>query len=184
MSFANAVSYKDHQQSEKNSTMKRSEFTGTLVTIQDYNPAHHSLKVVRASDGKPVRSNVTTAQNITKSKPFEQSNAKTFKTLAAPDAPILEVNDSEASLRGSSTNGLYSSREFGNIIKGPTSFSAQPHEMRMGGLHTLHPLLASGFASTIVTPIPTFQWSLPTGAMLGPIAKDVALMATLIGIIA
>jgi hypothetical protein len=184
MSFNKAVAYKDFEQSNKTGSMKKSELAGTLVKIQHYNPAHHSLKVVRLSDGKPLVENRTTDENLNKSVPFEQSNAKTFKTLAAPDSPILEVNDSEASLRGSSTTGLYSSREFGNIVKGPTSFSVQPHEMRVGGLQTFHPLLTSGFASTIVTPIPTFQWSLPTGAMLGPIAKDIALMSTLIGIIA
>jgi hypothetical protein len=39
----------------------------------------------------------------------------------------------------------------------------------------------TGFASTMVTPIPTFQWSLPVGAMLGPIVKDIALISTLVG---
>jgi hypothetical protein len=178
-----AVSYKEYETNEKNINLKKSEFAGTLVEIKDYNPAHHSLKVVRVSDGKPLVGNTTRDSNINKSKPFEQPNSISFKTLPAPDAPILEVNDSEASMRGSSGDGFYSSRQFGNIVKGPTSFSALPHEIRVSGLMTLHPLLTSGFPSTIVTPIPTLQWSLPSGAMLGPIAKDVALMATLVGII-
>lgn len=182
MSYQKAVSYKEYQ-SQQGTNLAKSNLAGTLVVVQDYNPAHHSLKLTRLSDGKPVIDNITRSQNVAKSKPFEQSNSKTFKTLPAPDAPIVEVNDTEASIRGSSSNGFYSSREFGNIIKGPVSFSAEPHEMRVSGLMTFHPLLMSGFPSTIVTPIPTFQWSLPTAAMLGPIAKDIALMATLIGVI-
>lgn len=177
-----AVSYTEFESKNKLTSLRKSSLAGTMVTIKDYNPAHHSLKIVRASDGKPLRQPQSTSGNITKAKPFEQSTAKTLKTLPSPDSPILEVNDHEASLRGSSNNGLYSSREFGNIVTGATSFSATPQEIRVGGLMTFHPLLMSGFPSTIVTPIPTFQWSLPSGGMLGPIAKDVALMSTLIGI--
>lgn len=179
----NAVSYKDYESNDKISNNKRSEFAGVLVKIKDYNPAHHSLKVVRLSDGKPLVGSTTRAENINKTKPFDQPNTINFKTLSAPDAPIFEVGDDEVSIRGSSSNGFHSSRQFGNIIKGPLSISAMPHEVRVSGLMTLHPLLTSGFPSTIVTPIPTLQWSLPSGAMLAPIAKDIALMSTLIGIV-
>ena len=178
-----AVSYREYQADEKISDLKKSELAGTLVVIQDYNPAHHALKLTRLSDGKPVRDSITSSENVAKSKPYEQTNNKTFKTLAAPDAPIIEVNDTETSIRGSSTNGFHSTREFGNIVKGPISFSAEPHEMRVSGLMTFHPLLSSGFPSTIVTPIPTFQWSLPSASMLGPVAKDIALIGTLVGIL-
>jgi hypothetical protein len=154
---------------------------GTPVIIDEYLPASHSLKIRKLSDGKPLTENKDTTEEIVRSKGYEKKNNKVLKTLAAPDAPIVEVSDDEASMRGSSNNGFYSFREFGNVITGPTSFSAQPHEIRMSGLQTLHPLLLSGFPSTILTPIPVLQWSLPTGAMLGPIVKDIALIATLIG---
>lgn len=184
MSFQSAVPYKEYQLTEKTSSNKKSELSGTKVIIDYYDPAHHTLKVRRASDGKPVVGNITTQENVTRAVPFEQTNAIAFKTLPAPDSPIVEVNDTEASIRGSSSNGFHSTREFGNIVKGPISFSAEPHEMRVAGLMTFHPLLMSGFPSTIVTPIPTFQWSLPSAAMLGPIAKDVALIGTLVGLFA
>lgn len=177
-----AVWYSDFEQTDKLTHSKVSEHAGTLVKIQDYNPANHSVKVVRLDNGQPLVGNIATTKDINQSKAFEQPRAKVLKTLPAPDAPIVEVNDQEASIRGSSTSGFHSSREFGNIVKGPISFSAQPHEMRVGGIMTFHPLLMSGFPSTMVTPIPTFRWSLPTGSMLGPIAKDIALMSTLLGI--
>lgn len=180
----NAVWYESFESDSKTSSLKKSVDAGTIVRIQDYNPTYHTLKVVRESDGKPIRPNRTTQKKIENGKLFEQPNTKVLKTLSAPDAPIIEVNDEEASIRGSSGYGFFSSRQFGNILKGPVSFSAQPHEVRIGGLMTLHPLLTSGFPSTIVTPIPTLQWSLPTASMLGPIAKDVALISTLVGVIA
>jgi hypothetical protein len=175
-----AVSYKDYQSNDKTGSMKKSVDAGTLVLIDDYIPGTHSLKVRRFDNGKPLKNPRSMNENITHAKAFEQSRSMTLKTLPAPDAPIVEANDEEASIRGSSDNGFYSSRQFGNIVKGPISFSAQPHEIRIGGLMTLHPLLMSGFPSTIVTPIPTMQWSLPTAAMLGPIAKDIALMSSLV----
>lgn len=178
-----AVWYESFEADSKTSSIKKSEDAGTLVVIEDYNPGHHLLKVKRLSNGQPIRKPISRSEDLNKGKPFEQSNAKTLKTLAAPDAPIIEVNDHQSSIRGSSTSGFYSTREFGNIVKGPISFSAEPHEMRVSGIMNFHPLLMSGFPSTIVTPIPTFQWSLPSAAMLGPIAKDVALMATLIGVL-
>lgn len=182
MMHKKAVSYREYQTESKTTDIKKSELAGTLVVIQDYDPAHHSLKLTRLSDGKPVVDKITTTENVQKTKIFEQPVSISFKTLAAPDSPILEVDDTEASLRGSATNGFHSTREFGNIVKGPISFSAEPHEMRVSGLMTFHPLLSSGFPSTIVTPIPTFQWSLPSATMLGPIAKDIALIGTMVGI--
>ncbi len=180
----NAVWYQSFESDSKTSTLKKSVDAGTIVRIQDYNPTYHTLKIVRDSDGKPLRPSKTTENKVINQKLFDQPNTKVLKTLPAPDAPIIEVNDEEASVRGSSNYGFFSSRQFGNVLKGPVSFSAQPHEIRIGGLMTLHPLLTSGFPSTIVTPIPTLQWSLPTAAMLGPMAKDIALISTLVGVIA
>jgi hypothetical protein len=174
-------SFSEYELVSKTSDIKKSELSGTLVKIQDYNPSTHRLKIVSLETGEPFHQPMHLDGEIDQSKTFDKSNSKVLKTLAAPDAPIIEVNDSQASLRGSKTNGFFSTREFGNIVKGPTSFSAQPHEIRIGGIMTLNPLLMTGFASTMVTPIPTFQWSLPVGAMLGPIVKDIALISTLVG---
>ena len=112
---------------------------------------------------------------------YKQPSTQVLKTLPAPDGPIVEVTDSSASLRGGSEYGFFSYRESGNIIKGPLSIAAKPHEVRLSGVTTLNPLITSGFASTIVTPIPTTVWSIPMAGMLGPIKKDVAIMAAMIG---
>jgi hypothetical protein len=177
-----AVWYQSHETTDKTAPVTRDINAGTWVRIEDYIPGHHALKVVRLSDGKPVRDPRTTRENLNKEKTFEQPNSQVMKTLPSPDGPIIEANNSEVSLRGSSNYGFFSSRDFGNIVKGPISFVAQPNEIRIGGMMTLNPLLMSGFPSTIVTQIPTLKWSLPSGQMLGPIAKDVALMSTLIGV--
>ena len=174
--------YESFEATDKLNAPKLSPDRGTLVVIEDYLESEHLLKVRRLNDGKPLIPPISTTEKIVRSQTTgNDNNIKTMKTLAAPDAPIVEVNDHSTSIRGSSNNGFNSFREFGNVVTGPTSFSAQPNEIRISGLMTLHPLLMSGFPSTIVTPIPTMQWSLPTGGMLGPIVKDIALIATLIG---
>lgn len=173
--------YTEFEANDKLRSPKKSVHAGTQVVIEDYIPETHLLKIKRLDDGQPLAGTYDTTGEVTRSKSYDQKKAKVLKTLAAPDAPIVEVDDDGASMRGSSNNGFYSYREFGNIITGPTSFSAQPHEIKMSGIMNFHPLLLSGFPSTIVTPIPTLQWSLPTGSMLGPIVKDIALIGTLIG---
>ena len=84
----------------------RNKLAGTFVKIKDYNPSDHTLKIVRADNGEPLIPNVDINAEIVRSKSFEQQRSKTLKTLPAPDAPILEVNDHDASIRGSGNNGF------------------------------------------------------------------------------
>lgn len=158
-----------------------SEFAGVPCRIVDYNPNTHLVQLVKASDGEPLIDGIGVETSVDQRKPYEQPSAKIIKTLAAPDAPIVEVNDLEASIRGSSNSGFYSLREGGNIVKGAISFSASPSEIKIAGVTNLNPLITSCFPSTIVTPIPTTQWAIPGAGMLGTIAKDVILMGTLMG---
>lgn len=157
-----------------------SKHSGTLVRIKDFNDSRHLLKVVRADDGEPLEKDIEKPGEIKQVKPYEKRAAKTIKTLPTQDGPILEVTDEQASIRGSSTSGFISDNQFGNIIQGPTSITAAPHEIRMSGVTTLNPLLTTCFPSTIVTPVPVCVWSLPGAGLLGPIAKDVAVVATLL----
>ncbi|MDD3412426.1 MAG: hypothetical protein PHY47_00335 [Lachnospiraceae bacterium] len=159
-----------------------SKHAKTLVKIKDFNPSKHLLKVVRASDGEPIEDNIFVEGDITQTKPYDKRAAKVLKTSETSDGPILEITDDSASLRGSPDFGFYSYNKFGNVIKGPTSLTAAPHEIRLSGVTTLNPLLTTCFPSTIVTPIPTTVWSLPGAGLLGPIGKDVAIMGALVAI--
>jgi hypothetical protein len=157
-----------------------SKNTGELVKIKDYNPGKHTLKVVSAKTGQPLEAPITMVGESVASKPWDQRAAKTMKTLDVPHGPIAEVTDKMASLRGSPKSGFFSTAEYGNIIKGPLSIEAAPHEIKLTGITTLNPLLITGFPSTIVTPIPTAIFTLPSGGLIGPIAKDVAVAAALL----
>lgn len=159
----------------------RSINAGTMVKIVEYDPAKHLIKVVRSSDNQPLEPDVQLDQDVIQQKAYSRPAGKSLKTLSAPGAPILEVTDSYASVRGNAEFGFFSFREGGgNIIKGPLSLGAIPSQIRLAGVTTLNPLLTSCFPSTIVTPIPTTIWSLPAASAIQPLLKDVTIMATLV----
>lgn len=159
----------------------KSEHAGTLVKIVDYDPAKHLVKVVKFRDNQPLEKDQEMNSKIDQKKAFDHPRAKSLKTLDLPSGPIVEVNDEVASLRGNSDFGFFSYRDGGaNIIKGPLSIAAEPHQVRLSGLTTLNPLITSGFASTIVTPLPATVWSIPTTAMVKPILKNVLIAGTIL----
>lgn len=159
----------------------RSEHAGELVRIVDYDPATHRCKVVRLSNGEPLEPDQQTEEKIDQKKAFEHSGNKVLKATDAINGPILEVTPEMASLRGNSDFGFFTYREGGaNIIKGPLSIATEPHQVRLAGLSTLNPLITSGFASTIVTPIPTCVWALPTTSMIQPLLRDVLIAGTVL----
>lgn len=172
----------EHAQAGAGNPVPKSEskHSGTLVRIKDFNDSKHLVKVTRADDGEPLEKDIEIPGDIKQNKPFEKRAAKTIKTLPTQDGPIMEVSDDQASIRGSSTSGFISDNQFGNIIQGPTSITAAPHEIRVSGVTTLNPLLTTCFPSTIVTPLPVCVWSLPGAGLVGPIAKDIAVVGTLI----
>lgn len=158
-----------------------SEHKGTLVRIVDFDPAKHLVRVVKIADNKPLLKDQEIEEAPNQKKRYEATGEKVLKTSLASDGPIVAVNESFASLRGNDDYGYFSYREGGgNIIKGPLSIAVEPQQVRISGLTTLNPLAISGFPSTIVTPIPMTNWSLPTAAAIKPILKDVLVMATLL----
>jgi len=158
-----------------------SEHKGTLVRIVDFDPAKHLVKVVKISDNQPLLMDQQVDKAIKQKRRYDATGEKVLKTSQAANGPIVSVNDNFASLRGNDNYGFFSFREGGgNIIKGPLSIATEPHQIRLSGLTTLNPLITSGFASTIVTPIPTTLWALPTASAIKPLMKDMLVMGTLL----
>jgi len=158
-----------------------SEFAGTLVKIVDFDPSKHLVKVVKVVDNKPLMKDQQVDEAIAQKKKFKHNGEKVLKTSQAADGPIIAANDNFVSMRGNADYGFFSYREGGgNIIKGPLSIATEPHQVRIAGMTTLNPLITSGFPSTIVTPIPTTVWAIPTAGMIKPILKDVLIMGTLV----
>jgi len=156
------------------------EHAGVLVRIQEYDPGHHRLKVVREDTGLPLRKSKWTEEEIEQQFAYQHRTAKTLKTLPGKNGPVVEVNDEMAFIQGSAKDGFFTTQKYGNIIKGPLSIEAKPHEIRLSGITILNPLLLSGFPSTIVTPLPTTIFNIPGATLAGTMGKDVAIMAGII----
>lgn len=159
----------------------RSEHAGTIVKIVKYHGDKHALQVVARDTNLPLDKDIDVLDAVQHQEAFVKPSGKVIKTLDAPGAPILEVNDYYASIRGNADYGFFSFREGGgNIIKGPLSLATEPHQIRLSGVTTLNPLITSCFPSTIVTPIPTTVWNIPGAGAIQPLLKDVTIMATLV----
>lgn len=161
--------------------ISKSKNAGMPVRIVEYDAERGLCKVVRLDTGKPLTPDINSPTATKPSKPFKAPKGKFLKTLSAPDAPIVAVTDTFAAMRGNDNNGYYTFREGGgNIIKGPLSIVADAHQVRVSGITTLNPLLTTCFPSTIVTPMPTLMWSLPSAAAVKPLLKDVIMAGTLL----
>ena len=159
----------------------RSTYSGEVVRIIDHDLAKHALKVVKINNQKLVPDQKIEG-SISQEKLIEIKQRKFLKTSNDPIGPIIEVSNSEASIRGSDTSGIITTAKHGTIISGPLSITAQPHEIRLSLMTKLNPLITSGFASTIATPIPMTILSMPGVDAMFPIAKEVAIMASLLSI--
>lgn len=152
---------------------------GVLVQIDDYDPASHTVRVSRLHDNSsfPER---TVNEAKAQTKAYDIEDKKVLKADSDPKGPVVEVRRNYSRLSGSNDNGFFSFKEGGNFIKGPVSFISMPNQIRMSALTTLNPLIISGFPSTIVTPIPTCVWSIPSAGIISTLMKDVLKATTML----
>ena len=159
----------------------RSEYAGAKVRVAEFYPDIHAVKLIDITTNTPVQADAEFEEEIKLKKGFKKPRGKVIKTLPAADAPLLEVTNEYVSMRGNGDYGFFSYRESGgNIIRGPLSLATEPHQIKLSGVTRLNPLITSGFPSTIVTPIPTTIWALPSTQMIAPLVRDVTAMATIV----
>jgi hypothetical protein len=84
--------------------------------------------------------------------------------------------DNELAQIASGPNAISTTKDSGNFINGPVSFSSPHTSMRFGGVFRFNPLTATCIPSTIATPIPTFELDIPI--------KNVSVLTGIVGIIA
>lgn len=88
---------------------------------------------------------------------------------------FLNVND-DSSILASGPNSISSTRDAGNFINGPVSFSSPPTSYRFGGVFKFNPLITTCVPSTLATPISTLTLDLPI--------KNISTLTAITGIIA
>lgn len=88
---------------------------------------------------------------------------------------FLNIEEGSSQI-ASGPNSITTTRDAGNFINGPISFTAPHTSMRFGTVFKLNPLLATCVPSTLATPISTFILDIPI--------KNVTTLSLITGIIA
>lgn len=52
-------------------------------------------------------------------------------------------------------------RRYGTFVNGPLSISSPPTNITFGGFYKFNPTAVSGMPSTLITPVPTFEVTVP-----------------------
>ncbi len=135
--------------------------TGKIVDIDIKEDGAVYVKI--SYNGVPLGANNPSDQSFLEDKPSINQNEIQFKLIkASADSPSsLKASQNYSAIIGSDTNRIVSSEKFGNFIVGPTTFTANPDNIRIGGVFRLNGLLSSTMPSTIVTPIPTLIFDFP-----------------------
>ena len=75
-------------------------------------------------------------------------------------ALIDEREDVSAVTAGSMSVSVH--KDYGTFVNGPLSVSASPTSITFGGFYKFNPVALSGMPSTLITPVPTFEVTVPT----------------------
>lgn len=137
-----------------------------------------SIFVKILTDGSLIGSNVPESMSQTELEEAMSVNPQElrFKLLKANEYADSSIKASEkySSLIGDSNTRITSTSKFGNFIIGPTTFSAHPENIRIGGVYRLNGLMTSTMPSTIITPIPTLVFDFPLEDTIKNIASLVS----------
>ena len=76
----------------------------------------------------------------------------------------------------SGPNSISTTRDGGNYIGGPLSLSSPIENIKVAGIFRFNPMLSTGIASTMITPVPVLTIDLPLSniASMGKIASIAA----------
>lgn len=88
---------------------------------------------------------------------------------------FLQLDEGSSQI-ASGPNSITTTRDAGNFINGPVSFTAPHTSLRFGAVFKLNPLLSTCIPSTLATPMPTFILDIPI--------KNVTSLTLISGIIA
>ncbi len=88
---------------------------------------------------------------------------------------FVDIQDEYTQI-ASGPNSITTTRDAGNFINGPVSFSSPPSSYRFGGVFRFNPLIATCVPSTIATPISTLTLDVPI--------KNITTLSAITGIIA
>lgn len=91
---------------------------------------------------------------------------------------FLQVGEGYSQL-ASGPNSITTTNDAGNFIQGPVSFSSSIENVKFAGIFRFNPMLSTGIASTMITPIPVLTIDLPI-SNIGTMSKIAAISLSLL----
>ena len=73
-------------------------------------------------------------------------------------------------------------KDYGTFINGPLSVSSPPTSITLGGFYKFNPTALSGMPSTLITPVPTFEVTVPVKNIGVQTAINTAVLSSITGI--
>lgn len=95
------------------------------------------------------------------------------------DSTVLHSQTSTAIINAAGEMSMSSDMNAGNFIVGPLSITSPFTNIRFSsGLFKFNSLLLSTMPSTIITPVPVFEFDMPTQALSGMISISKMILST------
>lgn len=107
-----------------------------------------------------------------------------YKLLKHTDSSTsaVQVGEEQISMLGSEKHRFVTTKRYGNFIVGPTTFTAHPESVRIGGVFRFNGLMTSTMPSTIVTPISTLILDLPGKNLIKELKSILSEYKTILGL--
>ena len=94
---------------------------------------------------------------------------------------VIDLSE-DMSIVSSGPVSVSAHRKYGVFVNGPLSVSSDPTSVVFGGFYKFNPLAVSGMPSTLITPVPTFEVTVPVKNIGIQTAINTAVMSSMIGI--
>lgn len=144
----------------KDNLLAKKTFFGKINDIRIDKETGMAFVTVRLSDGSLLGGFRSTNEDLSKNVDLSEIDYKVLKLLPSSEAALV-LTDESVSLLGSVGYRIVSTKRYGNFIVGPTTFTAHPESVRIGGVFRFNGLLTSTVPSTIVTPVSTLILDIP-----------------------
>lgn len=95
---------------------------------------------------------------------------------------VIDLSQDMATLsNGPASVSVHS--KYGAFVNGPLSVSAPPTSVTFGGFYKFNPVATSGMPSTLVTPVPTFEVTVPVKNIGIQTAINTAVLSSIMSIV-
>lgn len=93
----------------------------------------------------------------------------------SPDSTTLIDIREDVTSMSSGSMSISTHKDYGVFVNGPMSVSSPPTSVVFGGFYKFNPVAVSGIPSTMITPVPTFEITVPT--------KNVGIQSAINGVV-